>query len=173
MMCGRTLSRRTCSARPTRSSSPGCWPPAPARPPPGWRTGCSRPAVGGGIYKRLAEFGPHDATGTFRRLSGRSYEELAAVSTALAARLGRAGVGPADLLLDAPPPHREVQFEIDVLDAAGVARPRAEVSPVTRTLAAEQFDEHVKRVRLFCRPGLRGELRDVNWAGELAAVQGI
>ena len=60
-----------------------------------------------------------------------------------------------------------------MLDAAGVARPLAEVSPVTRTLAAEQFDEHVKRVRLFCRPGLRGELRDVNWAGELAAVQEI
>ena len=129
--------------------------------------GLFRPGVGGGVDKRLAEFGPHDETGTFRRLSGRSYEELAAVCGRLTDRLG---LSPTDLLLDAPPPHREVQFQIDVLDPAGVARPLAAVSPVTRTLAAEQFDDHVKRVRLFGRPGLREALRGTDWAGELAAV---
>ena len=129
--------------------------------------GLFRPHLGRGLYKRLAEFGPHDATGTFRRLSGRPYSELAAVSAALAERLR---VAPTDVLLDAPPAHREVQFAVDVLDADGTPRPLAAVSPVTRTLATEQFDEHVKRVRLFCRPELRDGLRGRDWAAELARV---
>ena len=126
--------------------------------------GLFRPVASTGVYKRLAEFGPHDETGVFRSLRGRPFAELVGVSERLAGLLNAPGVGPTDLLLDAPPPHREVQFRVDVLDSAGVARPLSEVSPVTRTLAAEQFDDHVKRVRLFCRPDLRDRLRREDWA---------
>ena len=136
--------------------------------------GLFRPAASGrhprGVYKRLAEFGPHDRTGLFRRLSGRPYAELAAVAVALAGRLNIEGLAPTDLLLDAPPVHREVQFRIDVLDAGGVPRPLSDVSPVTRTLAAEQFDDHVKRVRLYGHPRLRAALAGRDWPAELTAA---
>ena len=124
--------------------------------------------LGRGIYKRLAEFGPHEGGELFRRLSGRRYGELAAVSVALAGRVSLPGLAPTDLLLDAPPAHREVQFRVDVIGADGAARPLSAVSPVTRTLAAEQFDEHVKRVRLYCHPRLRGELASRDWPALLA-----
>ena len=137
--------------------------------------GLFRPAAGRGIYKRLAEFGPHEGADLFRRLSGRPYAELAAVSEALAILLqGTADtprdLEPTDLLLDAPPAHREVQFRVDVIGADGTARPLSEVSPVTRTLAAEQFDDHVKRVRLFGHPRLREALRPLDWPALLHAA---
>ena len=139
-----------------------------------FRPGVGRGPLSRGIYKRLAEFGPHAGADLFRRLSGRPYAELAEISRALAALLKWAAnavdLAPTDLLLDAPPAHREVQFEIDVLDAAGTPRPLAEVSPVTRTLAAEQFDDHVKRVRLFCHPRLRETLKGRDWAADLTAA---
>ena len=135
--------------------------------------GLFRPAGGRGLYKRLAEFGPHGrGAGVFRTLAGRPYRDLAAVAVALADRVRGAvpGLAPTDLLLDAPPAHREVQFRVDVIDADGEPRPLSDVSPVTRTLAAEQFDEHVKRVRLFVHPRLRDALNDRDWATELAAA---
>ncbi|QDT15294.1 HD domain-containing protein [Alienimonas californiensis] len=137
--------------------------------------GLFRPGAGEGIYKRLAEFGPHEGAALFRRLSGRPYAQLAAVAEALAALLKRAAhvpadLAPTDLLLDAPPAHREVQFQVDVIGADGTARPLADVSPVTRTLATEQFDEHVKRVRLYCHPRLRDVLKPLDWQAELAAA---
>ncbi|MEM9704087.1 MAG: hypothetical protein AAF907_16730, partial [Planctomycetota bacterium] len=66
------------------------------------------------------------------------------------------------------PAHREVQFKVDVIGADGTARPLSEVSPVTRTLATEQFDDHVKRVRLYCHPRLRETLRPMNWEALLS-----
>ncbi|WP_171187666.1 HD domain-containing protein [Alienimonas chondri] len=137
--------------------------------------GLFRPGVGEGVYKRLAEFGPHEGEAVFRRLSGRPYAQLAAVAEALAVLLkGTANVPgdlvPTDLLLDAPPAHREVQFKVDVIGADGTARPLSEVSPVTRTLATEQFDDHVKRVRLYCHPRLRAVLKPLDWHAELAAA---
>ncbi len=79
-------------------------------------------------------------------------------------------LAPTDLLLDAPPAHREVQFKVDVIGADGAARSLAEVSPVTRTLATEQFDDHVKRVRLYCHPRLRDALRPLDWEAKLGAA---
>ncbi|MFH5803472.1 HD domain-containing protein [Alienimonas sp. DA493] len=135
--------------------------------------GLFRPAAGEGIYKRLAEFGPHEGAEVFRRLSGRPYAQLAAVAEALAVLLKRtanvpADLVPTDILLDAPPAHREVQFQVDVIGADGAARPLADVSPVTRTLAAEQFDDHVKRVRLYCHPRLRDVLKPLDWRSKLS-----
>ena len=53
----------------------------------------------------------------------------------------------------------------------GVSRKLSTVSPVTETLAERQFDDCVKRVRVFCHPRLRGALRNRGGvAGELDEV---
>ena len=61
------------------------------------------------------------------------------------------------LLIDAPPVEREVEFKLQIRQRLGrrcdsspfVWRPLAERSPVIRSLAHEQFDDLVKRVRIF------------------------
>ena len=58
-----------------------------------------------------------------------------------------------EILIDAPPRHREVEFKVDIYFPKERAyRPLQEVSPVVRALAGTQFDDYVKRVRLFAPP---------------------
>jgi hypothetical protein len=74
----------------------------------------------------------------------------------------RAGIAvdPALLLVDAPPADREVEFRIQVRERPARAGPDArpawrrldDLSPVVRSLAREQFDDIVKRVRIFAEP---------------------
>src|SRR5690606_7678231 len=77
----------------------------------------------------------------------------------LAERLAVAGldnVAPADVLIDAPPPGREVEFHVEIYyPKEDVYRPLDAVSPVTEALAKRQFDDAVKRVRVFVHPRLR------------------
>jgi hypothetical protein len=63
-------------------------------------------------------------------------------------------------LLDSPPVELEVEFDVDVyFPKQGVYRRLGDISPVVRTLAREQFDDYVKRVRVFVHPRLAAELR--------------
>ena len=71
-------------------------------------------------------------------------------------------------LFDAPPVTREVQFNVEIFfPKEDRYRPLGEVSPVIRSLATEQFDDYVKRVRIFAHPRIVVELRDKLGAGEL------
>jgi hypothetical protein len=46
-----------------------------------------------------------------------------------------------------------VEFKVDIyFPKEGCYRPLQEVSPVVRALAGTQFDDYVKRVRLFAPP---------------------
>ncbi len=73
--------------------------------------------------------------------------------------LGRV-VAPHEILFDAPPVSREVQISIEIqFPKEGTWRGLAEVSPVVRALATEQFDDYVKRVRIYAHPRLVGDLR--------------
>ncbi|MCA9030347.1 MAG: metal-dependent phosphohydrolase, partial [Planctomycetaceae bacterium] len=74
-------------------------------------------------------------------------------------------------LVDGPPPHREVEFEVDVyFPKQGAFRPLRQVSPVVDALARTQFDESVKKVRVFVRPPLRQELTDFDWHSAIMNV---
>ena len=54
------------------------------------------------------------------------------------------------MLIDAAPQQLEVQFDIDVIDEKKDQRqPLSEASPVVKALATDQFDHHVKRLRVF------------------------
>jgi HD superfamily phosphohydrolase len=110
------------------------------------------------LYKRVASYDALRSPAIHRGLAGRTYEEKVAIAGRLTAALSRrAGlaVGSEDLLIDAPPAEREVEFRLTVREPRdGVIscfswRRFEELSPVVRSLAHEQFDDIVKRVRFF------------------------
>jgi hypothetical protein len=71
-------------------------------------------------------------------------------------------VAPDELLIDAPPVQREIEFQVEIyFPKERCYRQLSEVSPVVNTLAREQFDDYVKRVRIFCHPGVVDDLREV------------
>ena len=78
------------------------------------------------------------------------YPGLVKTSTKLAEILDIPAEG---LLIDAAPQTLEVQFDIEVLtDKSNERQTLSSVSPVVRALATEQFDHHVKRLRIFVAP---------------------
>jgi HD superfamily phosphohydrolase len=105
------------------------------------------------LHKRVVELSATQQPELYQRLAGRPYVELVELSRRLTAELsGRLGrpFGPTDVLIDAPPVHKEVEFRVDILSTKeGMYRPLAEVSPVVAALARTQFDDAVKRVRVF------------------------
>jgi len=127
------------------------------------------------LYKRLAQFSYFEQQELYQQLARRPYPWLVACSeefaNAISRRLRRR-VAPTEVLFDAPPTKLEVQFDIDIyFHKEGRYRPLGEVSPVMRALAREQFDDYVKRVRIFVHPRLADELHtleDLN--GLLAEV---
>jgi HD superfamily phosphohydrolase len=112
------------------------------------------------LHKRVATFDQlHDAA-VHRALAGRGYESLVGVSHRLAELAARRCGRPIDphlLLIDAPPAEREIEFSLAVRERHGGDRHApgwrwsrlADRSPIVRSLAREQFDDVVKRVRIF------------------------
>ena len=115
------------------------------------------------LYKRLAQYSFIEDGWLYEKLARRPYPWLAACAEQFAAlvsrELGRV-VAPHEILFDAPPPHREVQFDIQIhFVKQNRYRHLGEVSPVVSALAKEQFDDFVKRVRIFAHPRLIEDLR--------------
>lgn len=108
------------------------------------------------LYKRLAQFSLFEQGDLYRRLARQPYPRLVACAEQFAslasAALGRL-VAPHEILFDAPPVQREVEFTVDIYyPKENRYRPLGEVSPVVRALALEQFDDYVKQVRIFAHP---------------------
>ncbi len=119
------------------------------------------------IYKRAAEFTPSLAAEVYRRVAGRRFSELVTISESLAVRASRAWgieVVPTEILVDAPPPNREVEFAVDIyFPKTESYRSLREVSPVVEALALTQFDDYVKRVRIFIHPQHRERASTAPW----------
>ncbi len=114
------------------------------------------------IYKRLAEYSILDCPELYARLARRPYPWLLELGTAFVEVCNREfglAIGPDEILFDAPPSEREIEFYLDVYDPKTQQYRRlGERSPVVRTLAREQFDDHVKRVRIYIHPSGRDQL---------------
>ncbi|MEY3173065.1 MAG: hypothetical protein RLZZ436_978 [Planctomycetota bacterium] len=115
------------------------------------------------LYKRAAEYSIFHHADLYRQLRQKSFSALAGCAEhlcgAIGQKLGRP-VGRLDLLIDAPPLHREVEFRVDVWSAADRRfRPLREISPIVDSMARTQFDDCVKKVRIFATAELRSELR--------------
>jgi uncharacterized protein len=113
------------------------------------------------LYKQVAEFNILDRAELHRGLAHRPYWWLVACGDELA-RIATKELGVpirgVDLLVDAPPVKLEVDINMDVVAKNGEVRKLGDVSPVAHALAYQQFDGHVKRVRVFACPRLRDVL---------------
>ncbi|MBM4005881.1 MAG: HD domain-containing protein [Planctomycetes bacterium] len=115
------------------------------------------------LYKRLAQFSYFEQNEIYQRLARRPYPWLVACAEEFAAgasrKLGRR-IAPHEILFDAPPVQREIEFQVQVhFPKEGCYRWLGDVSPVVRTLAQRQFDDYVKRVRIFAHRRVAEELR--------------
>ncbi len=108
------------------------------------------------LYKRVREYSLYQSPDIYKRLARRPYHFLVRCAEKLSARLASEpgiDLSTTDVLIDAPPSHREVEFNVDIFfPKEGVYRPLHEVSPVVEALARTQFDDSVKRVRVFVHP---------------------
>ena len=115
------------------------------------------------LYKRVAEFNVlNQPTDVHAKLARRPYWWLVACAEKLAELLASRcslAVHAADVLIDAPPAKLEVDINVDVVSRDGSVHGLGEVSPVASALANHQFDNQVKRVRVFVSPGLRAGLQ--------------
>ena len=123
------------------------------------------------LYKRVAQYSLFQEPNLYHGLARRPYawlvrcaEQFAALASTALSRV----VAAHEILLDAPPTSLEVEFQIDVyFSKEGYYRPLGDISPVVKTLAKEQFDDYVKRVRLFVHPRLSSAMRDLPRLPEL------
>ena len=110
------------------------------------------------LYKRLAQFHCLNEPELHRALARRPYVDLVRCSEffaeQLSSLLGKKIPGES-ILIDAPPVKLEVQFQVPVLMENGEFRPLSDLSPVVQTLATQQFDDVVKRVRIFVAADIR------------------
>ena len=141
--------RRACSAQPAAARRASC------------STACSAPR--GSFTSGWPNTVFSNSPNSISRLARRPYPWLAACAERFAsivsASLGRV-IAPHEILFDSPPVALEVQFNVEIFfPKENRYRPLGEVSPVVRTLATEQFDDYVKRVRIFAHPRIVGELR--------------
>ena len=118
------------------------------------------------LYKRAGEYSHYQQTELYELLAGRPYDFLVRCSQNLTEELNRRGIvnrklSPVDILIDAPPPHREVEFKVPIyFPKENKYRLLSDVSPVIESLAKKQFDDYVKRVRIFASPDVKGQLVD-------------
>jgi uncharacterized protein len=116
------------------------------------------------LYKRLAQFSFFEQRECYEQLARRPFPWLVRCSEVFADRLSRQlgrRVAPTEVLFDAPPTKLEVQFQVEIFfPKEPCYRPLGDVSPVVSTLARKQFDDYVKRVRIFVHPRLAEELRN-------------
>jgi hypothetical protein len=125
------------------------------------------------LYKRVAQFDVLSHPEQHRKLSRRPFVEIVELSKSLASLIrARYGIDVQehDLLIDAPPVKLEVQCQIDVRQRDGSLKSLGEMSPVVHTLATRQFDDIVKRVRIFVRPDLRERVVNIDFAALVATL---
>jgi HD superfamily phosphohydrolase len=114
------------------------------------------------LYKRVAQCNLFQHAALYERLARKPYPWLVRCAERFAELASQAlgkSVASSEILFDAPPMELEVEFQIDVhFPKEDVYRKLGDVSPVVKTLAREQFDDYVKRVRLFAHPRVAVEL---------------
>lgn len=108
------------------------------------------------LFKRVAQFSLVENPDLFSKIARRPYPELVGISQRMARILSlnfRQNIPAEAILIDAPPVGLEVQFRVSVrVGRTEKFRPLGELSPVVQALATQQFDDYVKRVRVFVHP---------------------
>ncbi len=122
------------------------------------------------IYKRVFECTLHHHPEVYELLARQPFDYLVRCAERLSAELGHEigeVLSSADILIDAPPGNREVEFQVDIyFPKENRYRPLRDVSPVVRALAGTQFDDYVKRVRIFGHPRCSRRLSQIDGLAE-------
>jgi HD superfamily phosphohydrolase len=123
------------------------------------------------LYKRLAQYSFAEQRSLYQRMARQPYPWLVACAhqfASLASTAIRRVIAPHEILFDAPPVQLEVQFNIEVYyPKEKTYRKLGDVSPVVHALARQQFDDFVKRVRIFAHPRIVEDLRGLKNLNEL------
>ncbi|MCH2129510.1 MAG: HD domain-containing protein [Pirellulaceae bacterium] len=118
------------------------------------------------LYKRVSEYSCFQHGDIYAQLARLPYPQLVTCGDKLAAILQERMSCPVAahmVLIDAPPVKREIEFNIEVyFSKEQCYRQLGEVSPVVKTLAHQQFDDYVKRVRVFMHPSLADNCRQIS-----------
>ena len=116
------------------------------------------------LFKRVAEYSAVEHPELYARLAHRPYAELVELMNRTQLELtGNPAGEQIQVLIDAPPPRREVEFKVDLYyEKEDRYRPLKSVSPVVEALAHRQFDDYVKKVRLFADPLLTEHIATQN-----------
>lgn len=125
------------------------------------------------LYKRVTQYSLFQEPQLYQRLARKPYpwlvgcaENFAGLASTALSRI----VAPHEVLFDAPPVKLEVEFQIDVhFPKEHCFRRLGDISPVVKTLAREQFDDYVKRVRVFAHPRVAEDLQSLPRLPELIA----
>ncbi len=125
------------------------------------------------LYKRTEQFTILDEPELHQKLARRPFPWLVACGERFADLLSRRlrrRVAPHEVLFDAPPVGLEVEFNMDVyLKRTDTYRRLGDISPVVRALASQQFDDYVKRVRVFVHDDLKADIDRLDGVQELVA----
>ena len=118
------------------------------------------------LHKRLAEYSVFNNADLYQSLRGMPYDRLVACSDRLGELLqSRSGhsIRRLNVLIDAPPLHREVEFNVDVYDRQLDSwQALKDLSPIVNAMSDTQFDDCVKRVRIFASEDVIESLRTVS-----------
>ena len=111
------------------------------------------------LYKRLLEINHRDDPILYKHLARQDFSYLANCAEQLANELSKSlgvRIAPNQILIDAPPKSVETQFRVEVLSKqSGTWANLHELSPVVSALAGADFENHVKRVRVFAAPEIK------------------
>jgi HD superfamily phosphohydrolase len=95
------------------------------------------------LYKRVAEYSLYESRENYELLARRPYPFLVECATRFAQRLSTAlgeKLSPTDILLDAPPPDLEIQFDVEIyFPKQNLYRRLEDVSLVVKSLARTQL----------------------------------
>jgi len=129
------------------------------------------------LYKRVAQYSLFQEPAIFQKLSQQPYPWLVRCAehfSELTSSALNELVSPHEVLFDAPPIKLEVDFEMDVYFAKEDCYHRlGDISPVVKTLACQQFDNCVKRVRVFIHPRIADQVRRLPQLTEIVSQAAI
>ena len=117
------------------------------------------------LFKRVFQYSYFQSQETYAQMAGKPFPWLVLCAENLARitsqDLGRR-IAPHQIIVDAPPQEREIEFNIEIyFPKEDCFRTLGEVSPVVKTLAQSQFDDYVKRVRIFADPEIADSLSGI------------
>ena len=104
------------------------------------------------LHKRLSEYSLFQHPELYRALRQMPYRDIVKCSNELARVLSQrcgSNISPVDVLIDAPPLHREVEFKVDIFyPKENTYRALQQASPIVAAMSDNTFDDCVKRVRV-------------------------